>query len=99
MLSSCSAKLTGDNSNNTNTNSATSGQASSKTSLTQSGVIGTRETVDTNFKALRPKSVPELSSKQKSQIDSKLSSTLNNIDKTLNSLEDAPEIDLNSLGQ
>lgn len=76
----------------------TSGQASQTSSAETSAIEKQRVEVNTNFKAVQPNSVPKLSAQQKSQIDSKLSSTLNSIDKTLKSLQDAPDINLNSIG-
>jgi hypothetical protein len=62
-----------------------------------SGSAVERKDVKTDFKALDPKTVPELSPGQKNQMDSTLNSTLISIDEALKALEDVPEIDLSSL--
>lgn len=114
VLSGCSAKGAGNNTLSNNAESKQNitseqasvqtpeqkpKQASNKTSSAESGEVDARKAVNSNFKPLDSKSLPELSPKQKSLIDSKLNSTLKNIDKTLKSLQDAPEIDLSSVGQ
>ncbi|MDP4089612.1 MAG: hypothetical protein Q8930_10140 [Bacillota bacterium] len=75
-----------------------SGQGAKSTASTTSS-SKQRVEVKTDFQPVKPNTVPALSEQQKSQVDSKLDSTLKDIDGTLKSLQDAPEIDLNSLDQ
>lgn len=76
-----------------------SGSSSKNTAAASSNNSSSKQRVEvkTDFPPVKPNTVPALSSDQKSQINSKLDSTLKDIDNTLKSLQDAPEIDLNSL--
>ncbi len=56
-----------------------------------------RADVYSEFKPVEEKSVPQLTTQQKSRLDLKLNSALKSIDNALNSLQDAPDIDLDSL--
>lgn len=53
--------------------------------------------VYSEFKPVKEKSIPQLTTQQKSKLDSKLNSALKSIDNALNSLQDVPDINLDSL--
>jgi PBP1b-binding outer membrane lipoprotein LpoB len=65
--------------------------SSSQSSITE------RVKVNTDFKELKPGTVPQLTEKQKAQVNSKLNSTVNDLSKTLKSIQDAQDIDLDSI--
>lgn len=82
LLSGCSTKgLTG------TATSATGDNASAEQ----------RVQVQTNFNAIKPGTVPQLSGTQKAQVDVKVNSTLKDLDSTLKSIQDAKDIDYNSV--
>jgi PBP1b-binding outer membrane lipoprotein LpoB len=56
-----------------------------------------RDTAQQNLKPVKPGTQPPLTSSQKSQVNDKISSAINNIDSSLNSLEDAKDINLSSV--
>jgi uncharacterized protein YcfL len=78
-------------------NVTTSGQASINDGSKEAALIQQRVEINTNLKPIEPNTTPQLSSKQKSQVNSKINTTLKSIDETLKALEDMPEIDLSSL--
>lgn len=94
LLTGCSGKDT--NANLTSTGSS-GVQTSNGDGVSEQSTVEERVEVKTDFQPVKPNTVPKLSPKQKSQIDSKIIKTLDNIDKTLKSLQDVPEIDLSTL--
>jgi PBP1b-binding outer membrane lipoprotein LpoB len=99
LLAGCSGKTTNSNSPASNTQNSNDTKVISSGQATKEGASLQRVEVKTDFEPVAPNTVPKLSSKQKSKIDSKISSTLDNIDKALKSLQEMPEIDLSSLEQ
>ncbi|MDP4089610.1 MAG: hypothetical protein Q8930_10130 [Bacillota bacterium] len=102
LLMGCSSKGLAANSpsakGNTSVTAASGGQASQESGTTVSTIEKKRADVKTDFKPVQSNSVPKLTQQQKSQLDSKLNPTLKSIDSTLKSLQDAPDINLNSVG-
>jgi hypothetical protein len=68
---------------------ASQNQDGSKTSQ-NSGAPG-------NMEPVKPGTVPQLSSNQKDEVDSRIRSVLNSMDKALNSLQDPQDIDIDSV--
>lgn len=89
LLSGCSSKNALLNSPNKNSPASSEIQTSSKESE--------RAEVKTNFEAVKPGTLPQLSEKQKSEVDSKIKPTVNDLKNTLKSIQDAQDIDLNSI--
>jgi nitrate reductase cytochrome c-type subunit len=93
LLSGCSS--TGINSNKA------SGNDSPGTQNTQTGDVSAqteqRVQVQTNFNSIKPGTIPKLSDVQKAQVDVKVNSTLKDLDSTLKSIQDAKDIDYNSV--
>ena len=66
--------------------------------LQGSGTVSTQQTgIQTDFKPIDPNTVPQLSAKQKSQVNTKLNTALDNIDKALKSIQDPKDIDTSSV--
>lgn len=66
-------------------------------SSSTNSVIGIRDTTKYNFQPLMPDTTPQLNQAQKSQVNSKIDSSINNVNSSLKSLEDAKDIDLNQV--
>lgn len=99
LLIGCSGKSSYGNSANANGSSSVTAASSGQGTAETSGGGNKRAEVNTNFKPVKPNTVPKLTPQQKAQLDSKLNSTLKSIDNTLKSLQDAPDINLNSVGK
>ena len=82
ILSGCSGKVAVSNSTSSNATAASSTE---------------RVEVKTNFQELKPGTAPQLSAKQKTEVNTKIISTVNDLSKTLESIQDAQDIDLNSV--
>lgn len=100
ILSGCSAKgtlLKGTDSSDTTGNppTATSVQASKDSG--SSAAAAERVEVKTDFKQVKPGTVPELSQNQKTQVNTQLKSTVNDLSKIMKSIQDAQDVDLNSV--
>ena len=54
-----------------------------------------KDTTKYNFQSLIPGTTPQLNQAQRSQVNSKIDSSINNVNSSLKSLEDAKDIDLN----
>jgi PBP1b-binding outer membrane lipoprotein LpoB len=82
ILSGCSGKEAVSNSTSSNTTAASSTE---------------RVEVKTNFQELKPGTAPQLSAKQKTEVNAKITSTVNDLNKILESIQDAQDIDLISV--
>ena len=63
-------------------------------------IVTSNEKIDTPksaFQSVKPVTVPQLSQTQKSQIDDKFNTVLNNINSSLDSLDEVKDINLNSV--
>lgn len=85
VLSGCAGKKGGAN------NPASTSPAGSGTALAQ------QAGAQTDFKPISPGTVPQLSAKQKSEVNTKLNTALDNIDKALKSIQDPKDIDTSSV--
>jgi hypothetical protein len=87
VLSGCTGK-----SNNTNVaapgNNAVSGVQSQAADKVE---------VKTDFKEIKPGTTPQLSDKQKAEVNAKIGITITDLNKVLNSIQDAQDIDLSSV--
>lgn len=78
------------------TSSNTSGNGNSGTQ----SAVSTENKVDNNSagtKKLQPGTVPQLTGVQKAQVNVKLGSTINKLDESLKSIQDANNVDLSSV--
>lgn len=64
---------------------------------TQNTQTDQRVQVQTNFNSIKPGTVPKLSGVQNAQVNVKVNSTLKDLDSTLKSIQDAKDIDYNSV--
>ncbi|MFL0246012.1 hypothetical protein [Candidatus Clostridium stratigraminis] len=64
---------------------------------TQSTQTDERVQVQTNFNSIKPGTVPKLSGVQNAQVNVKVDSTLKDLDSALKSIQDAKDIDYNSV--
>lgn len=93
IFSGCSSKAANTTKNSINSSTAAfANQAENNSSA--SAAASTSATG--NLKPIKPNTVPQLSTDQKKKIDSKMNSTLKNIDNTLKSIQDPSDINLDS---
>jgi PBP1b-binding outer membrane lipoprotein LpoB len=90
VLSGCAGKPT-------NTNNKSGTDTSSKAASVSQSSTTERVEVKTDFKEIKPGTTPQLSAKQKAEVSTKIGTTITDLSKVLNSIQDAQDIDLNSV--
>lgn len=94
VLVGCTAKTVADNGTNASVKSSSNATVTAPTNGIATSSTKKRDTAQQTFETIKPGTLPPLTSSQKSQINDKINSALNSIDSSLNSLEDAKDIDL-----
>lgn len=94
LLSGCSGTTAKDAEAGSN---AKNSAAAAKNSQDSTAATEQRVEVKTDFNAAKPGTVPQLSAEQKTQVNSKLNTSLSNVDSALKSLQEAADIDLSSV--
>lgn len=95
VLSGCSGKgLTGSSASKDNSAKVQSSEAAGSNA---NAAADQRVQVNTNFGQVNPGTVPQLSGTQKAQVNTKLNSTLKDLDNTLKSIQDAQDVDVSSV--
>lgn len=100
ILTGCSGKgVSSTSKSNTDSTNKASASSDIRASENSKSSVTTAERVQVNidFKELKPGTVPQLSVKQKTEVNTKLNSTVNDLSKTLKSIQDAQDIDLSSV--
>lgn len=90
VLSGCAGK-------SNNTNNSNSAAPGNKTVSSSQNSSAERVEVKTDFKEIKPGTTPQLSDKQKAEVNAKIGTTISDLNKVLNSIQDAQDIDLNSV--
>lgn len=94
IFSGCSAAGSAANKNA----QAKAGQATQNVSkITEKSQVTQTKNAGTSSNAVKSSGVPQLSSKQKSQISSKLDTTINSLNDALNSIQDPSDVNLDSI--
>lgn len=100
ILSGCSPKdtlLKGTDSSDSSTKSSTATSVQASKDSSSSAAAAERVEVKTDFKQVKPGTVPELSQNGKVQVDKQLKATVNDLSKIMKSIQDAQDIDLSSV--
>jgi PBP1b-binding outer membrane lipoprotein LpoB len=100
ILSGCASKGTSSSgTSNIDENNKASIESNAQVSKDSNPSTVTTKRVEptTDFKEVKPGTVPQLSTQQKTQVNTKLNSTVKDLSNVLKSIQDAQDIDLSSV--